>query len=142
MSIREATPYDAEALAAVHASAFDRPWPASEIDALMLDGFGLVSEQAPAFLLARVAGDEAEILTVAVSPACRRRGWGRRLVDAAIEVARDQGARALFLEVATDNEAAVALYQGLGFKAVGRRPSYYARPGGARVDALVMRRGL
>lgn len=142
MSIRQATPYDVEALAAVHEACFERPWSEREIDQLLLDGFGLVSEDAPAFLIARVAAGEAEILTVAVDPAFRRRGWARRLVDLACEVARDQDAVSMFLEVGTDNGAAVDLYEGLGFRVVGRRPAYYRRADGSVADALVMRRPL
>ena len=46
----------------------------------------------------------------------------------------------LWLEVAVDNAAAVALYEKAGFETTGRRPRYYARPSGERVDALLMRR--
>ncbi len=142
MSIRQATPYDVEALAAVHEACFERPWSEREIDQLLLDGFGLVCEDAAAFLIARVTAGEAEILTVAVDPSFRRRGWGRRLVDAACEVARDQGAEAVFLEVGTDNGPAIDLYEGQGFRVVGRRPAYYRRADGSTADALVMRRAL
>ena len=139
MSIREATPYDADALAAVHAACFERPWSAAEIDRMMLEGFGLVSEGRDAFLLGRVSAGEAEILTVAVDPACRRQGHGRRLVDAAIEVARDQGAEMIFLEVAADNAPAIGIYHAAGFQLVGKRPGYYHRAEGSRADALVMK---
>jgi ribosomal-protein-alanine N-acetyltransferase len=142
MSIREATPYEADAMAAVHEACFDRPWSAAEIDRLMIDGFGLISEEAAAFLIARVSADEAEILTVAVDPAFRRQGWGRRLIDAAIEVARDQGAVTLFLEVGADNAAAISVYHAAGFQLVGKRPGYYYRPDGSSADAMVMRRSL
>jgi len=142
MTIRLATPYDVEALAAVHAQCFERPWSEREIDALLLDGFGLVGEEAAAILIGRVAGDEAEILTVAVDRAFRRRGWGLALVQAAAVHAAEQGARTLFLEVGVDNGPAIDLYERAGFSVVGRRPAYYHRGDGAVVDALVMRRDL
>ena len=140
MGIREATPYDADAMAAVHEACFERPWSAAEIDRMMLEGFGLISEEAAAFLLGRVSAGEAEILTVAVDPAFRRRGVGRWLIDAAIEVARDQGAEMIFLEVAADNAAAISVYHAAGFQLVGKRPGYYHRAEGSAADALVMKR--
>lgn len=142
MGIREATPYDADAMAAVHEACFERPWSAAEIDRMMLEGFGLISEEAAAFLLGRVSAGEAEILTVAVDPAFRRRGVGRWLVDAAIETARDQGAEMIFLEVAADNAAAISVYHAAGFQLVGKRPGYYHRAEDSAADALVMKRML
>ena len=52
------------------------------------------------FLLARLAADEAEILTLCVAPDQRRRGTGYRLLEAAIRSLAALGAKRLFLEVA------------------------------------------
>ncbi|MDP3371055.1 MAG: ribosomal-protein-alanine acetyltransferase, partial [Brevundimonas sp.] len=52
--------------------------------------------------------------------------------------AATRGATRLFLEVAEDNMAALALYAGAGFVEAGRRPGYYARPHGRPRDALVL----
>ncbi|HZC15639.1 MAG TPA: GNAT family N-acetyltransferase, partial [Caulobacteraceae bacterium] len=71
----------------------------------------------------------------------RRAGVGRTLVEAAAVIAAAAGARALFLEVASDNDAALALYRSAGFARAGQRPGYYRRGAGA-VDALVLRRDL
>jgi ribosomal-protein-alanine N-acetyltransferase len=54
---------------------------------------------------------------------------------------RTPGARALFLEVARDNDAGLALYRAAAFAEVGIRRAYYSRPTGA-MDALVLRRDL
>ena len=90
------------------------------------------------FILCRVAADEAEVLTLAVAPPVRRRGVAGALLDRGMAVALAAGARAVFLEVATDNPGAEALYRGRGFAEVGRRPAYFSRAGGA-VAALIMR---
>lgn len=87
----------------------------------------------------RVIADEAEILTVGVIPAGRRRGTGRRLLTALLDHARERGARTAFLEVRVDNDAAISLYEREGFSRVGIRRGYYA---GGRVDAVVMRRDI
>ena len=47
----------------------------------------------------------------------------------------------MFLEVADDNAAAIALYEGAGFAESGGAPGYYADAAGD-ADALVMRRDL
>ena len=142
MTIRLATPYDVDALAAVHEACFARPWSARDIDGMLDDGFGLVCQDAAAFLLGRVVADEAEILTVAIDPSFRRRGHGAMLVAAAAAWAHDQGATSLFLEVGVDNGPAIGLYESLGFERVGTRRAYYTRADGEVVDALVMRRAL
>ena len=73
------------------------------------------------FVLARVAADEAEILTLAVVPQRRRHGIGTLLINAASHRAAMLGAVAMLLEVAVSNEAAVALYERLGFAQGGLR---------------------
>jgi ribosomal-protein-alanine acetyltransferase len=89
--------------------------------------------------IAFVAGPpraEAEIHTLGVDPAFRGRGIGRALLRALLAVA-DREHATVFLEVRTDNEAALALYRAEGFAVVGLRRRYY-RPSGA--DAHTMRR--
>jgi ribosomal-protein-alanine N-acetyltransferase len=129
------------AMAAIHAAAFPpkQRWGA---DALALQlglpgAFGLLAGP-DGFVLARVAADEAEILTLAVVPSARRRGLARDLLKAALARAAQSGAAAMLLEVANTNTAARALYAGLGFVQVGLRRGYYAQG----MDALVLRLGL
>jgi ribosomal-protein-alanine N-acetyltransferase len=116
---------DAAALAALHAASFSDSWTAQAIRELFA-GPGVFAFHLPdGFILARTAGDEAEILTLAVTPKARRQGAGRSLIRAAARHARKLGASSLFLEVAANNIAAQALYQDQGFVAVGRRKAYY-----------------
>jgi ribosomal-protein-alanine N-acetyltransferase len=96
------------------------------------------SAQPVGYVLVRAGGGEAEVLSLGVLAAARRRGIGRRLMAAAAAQAVLLGAESLFLEVALDNDAALALYQGLGFRAVGLRSGYYQRADGA-VDAKILR---
>ncbi len=125
-------------LAAIHAAAFSAPWDAAAFETL-LDQTGVFAIEAPdGFILLRAVADEAEILTLAVRPGARRQGLGARLVRDGATMAADRGATRLFLEVADDNAAALGLYTGMGFAGAGRRPGYYARPGGGRQDALIL----
>lgn len=141
MTLEVATKAHTEAMAAIHAAAFppEERWNANVMGLQLgiLGGFGFVDPDG-GMVLARVAADEAEILTIAVLPELQGRGLGRWLLDAAMEEARRRGARVMFLEVATGNAPALALYTRAGFVRVGERKRYY--PGGG--DALVMRVGL
>lgn len=125
-------------LAALHRAAFppeERSWSAEEIAALAETGRLLALDDGTGFALISLAADESELLTLAVVPAARRRGAGRALLAAAMTEAARNGAAAMFLEVAEDNAAAIALYRAAGFRETGRRPRYYLR-GAARIDAL------
>lgn len=93
---------------------------------------------ASGFVLARCAADEVEVLIAAVAGPMRRAGIGTALVSAALDEAARTGARTAHLEVRASNAAAIALYERLGFVAVGRRPRYY----GATEDAVLMSRAL
>ena len=121
-------------LAALHVACFPDPWDAAAISALLVTPGTFAYAHDDGFVLARVAGGEAEILTLAVGPAARGQGLGRRLLQAAIVRAHDLGAQTMFLEVGTENPAALALYAGLGFAKVGTRKGYYDGR-----DALVLR---
>lgn len=99
-------------------------------------------DEAVGFSLTRRIIDEAELMLVAVLPSERGRGYGRALVEGAIEVARARGARAMFLEVRDGNGAAFSLYESLGFCTAGRRQNYYTGGAGERFDAITMRRDL
>ncbi|MFM9034062.1 MAG: ribosomal protein S18-alanine N-acetyltransferase [Mycobacterium sp.] len=85
--------------------------------------------------LGRVAPFEYEIHTIGVDPAYQRLGIGRALMTRLLE---DVGDAAVYLEVRTDNEPAITLYQSLGFVTVGLRRRYYRASG---ADAFTMRRG-
>jgi ribosomal-protein-alanine N-acetyltransferase len=84
-----------------------------------------------------VAGEVADVMTMATAPAHRGTGIGRRLLDELVRRARERGCEALLLEVRADNDAARRLYDTNGFATISVRRRYY-QPGD--VDALVMRR--
>ncbi len=135
-----ATPLQAAAMAAIHEAAFP-PGERWSADSLAIQvgqpgAFGLIDPEG-AMVLARVAADEAEILTLATVPLLRRQHRATALLRAALDHARAIGARAMFLEVSETNIAARTLYEEIGFRQVGRRPHYYGQ-----VAALTLRRNL
>ena len=128
-------------LSATHHAAFQpasRGWSAEEIARLAQSGALFAEGQDRAFALFSVAADEAELLTIAVHPDHRRKGLARALLGAAKADLRTSGATTVHLEVAADNDAAIALYRKLGFSVSGTRRAYYQRPEGERVDAVMM----
>lgn len=137
MSEARATEADIPALAALHTSAFAKGWTEESLRQLLTSPgvFGFLTENG--FILARVAAGEAEILTIAVCPAARRAGLGRKLVLAAAEQAARDGAGTMFLEVVTGNLPARRLYESLGFAEVGVRKAYFDGQ-----DALVLKADL
>lgn len=80
--------------------------------------------------------DEGYINNVAVSPDDRRQGIARRLVEVYCRFGEERLAF-LTLEVRASNEAAIALYERLGFVPEGRRKAYYEKP---KEDAILMTR--
>jgi ribosomal-protein-alanine N-acetyltransferase len=141
----QAGPADAIIVAALHASSFERAWPAEEIaqflsapGCIVLLAARLKEQAAGGMIIMRKAGDEAEILSLAVHPACRRRGLGRALLAKAVKAARDAGVRTLFLEMEEGNEAARGLYKLRGANEVGRRARYYESGADALIFSLAL----
>lgn len=139
--IRPTTPADLPALERLEGSAFSDPWTATMLEeALAARGaVALVAErdgQVVGSVMARCVVDEGEILTIAIDPAHRRRGLGRRLLDVATATMANAGVRTVWLEVRTSNVAARMMYLSHGFVAAGVRRGYYRRP---TEDALILK---
>jgi ribosomal-protein-alanine N-acetyltransferase len=133
-----ATLADIDVMAVIHASAF------AGTDAWSRDVFSLqlalpnvigLLHPSGGLILVRVAADEAEVLTLAVTPGVRRGGVGAALLGAATNQVAAMGARMVFLEVSVANVTACRLYARGGFVQAGRRPRYYSDGS----DALVLR---
>lgn len=137
--------FDAPRCAELEAQLFggDDPWPAEAFYraiaardshyvgvrvAGVLVGYGGIAR------LGRTPPFEFEVHTIGVDPVHQGRGVGRRLLADLLDYA-DGGV--VYLEVRTDNAAAIALYRDVGFVETGVRKRYYRN--GA--DAYTMRRG-
>ncbi|HTY31540.1 ribosomal protein S18-alanine N-acetyltransferase [Mycobacterium sp.] len=145
VTIGALTQADAQRCAALEAQLFpgDDPWPAVAFNrelaakhnhyvgarvAGTLVGYAGISR------LGRTPPFEYEVHTIGVDPAYQGRGIGRRLLDELLAFA---AGGAVYLEVRTDNEAAIALYRSTGFEQIGLRRRYYQVSG---ADAYTMRR--
>ena len=127
----------------LHRACFpEDPWDAGAIEQIMgIPGFfgrvGWAKTGPVGFALAVALGEEVEIVSLGVLPDHRWGGIGSAILDAVCGEARLRGAERVVLEVASDNEAARALYAGRGFIVVGYRRNYYRRAE-RLVDALIL----
>ena len=121
---------------------FSRPWSkkmlAEELDnqcAAFLVAVEPETEKAVGYAGLLVVADEGYITNVAVDPSCRRQGVAAQLLQVFDNFAKGNHLAFLTLEVRPSNAAAIALYEGCGFREVGRRRNYYDLP---REDALIL----
>jgi len=136
---------DAERCAQLEAQLFDGddPWPAEAFNRELATPYnhyvgarteGVLVGYAGISRLGRKAPFEYEVHTIGVDQAYQGRGIGRQLLDELLHFAEGG---VVYLEVRTDNEAAIALYRSVGFAQVGVRRRYYRISG---ADAYTMRR--
>ena len=131
-----------KAVAELEKACFSDPWSersvAGELDnPLSLWLVALEGDRLLGYVGCQRVPPEADVMNLAVVPVARRRGLGRRLMEALWEKLMALGDESLTLEVRASNAPAIALYEGLGFAQVGRRPRYYEKP---REDALILRK--
>lgn len=78
---------------------------------------------------------DADVQTIAVASDAQGSGLGAQLLAQLIDIAGDAGCHQLMLEVRSDNDAAIALYERFGFERISSRTDYY----GPSIDAHIMR---
>jgi ribosomal-protein-alanine N-acetyltransferase len=133
---------DLEDVAALEASSFSHPWTRDMLARelrnatvsrvyVMRDTAGILLGFCACWFLA----DELHINTLAVRRDQRRRGHATRLLRFVFRQAAGEGLRRATLEVRRSNEAALRLYERLGFAVRGVRPKYYVEP---EEDALIL----
>lgn len=142
--IRPATLADVPAIAGIERACFSDPWTVGGITETIqyetARAFVAVdSDRVAGYVMARISGEEAEILNLAVLPDDRRRGVARQLLAAGLAALTESRVSEVYLEVRQSNDAAHTLYRSFGFRPVGLRSDYYRNP---REDALVLRAAL
>lgn len=125
---------DIEKILEIENSSFIRTWDADRLRRLAYGSFSgvLVAtdetggvETVCGFLAWRVRARLFHIQTIAVDPQFRGRGVGHRLIECAMELARDGGSERLYLEVRVSNAKAIHLYESFGFAVEKKIPRYY-----------------
>lgn len=133
-----------EALAVTHLAAFGaaKAWSATTFAKLLTDEGITAIGDAQSYVIGRLVLDEAEILTLATDPALQGQGLATKTLSKFLVQIQAKGVARVFLEVAQDNQPALALYSRAGFAQVGERKNYYARPDAPPVTGLILRRDL
>lgn len=136
---------DLDEVLAIESAVYSHPWTRGNFVDSLRSGYAcrtwrLGSELLGYFVLMAAVG-EAHLLNLSVAAARQRRGHGTALLREAMRLARELGARQMFLEVRPSNRPGQALYEGFGFRKVARRRDYYPAAAG-REDALVLSRAL
>ena len=133
---------DLSAIERIERASYPTPWSrsmfASELakpSSICLGAFDLASDELVGYLVISRYVDAWHVMNVAVAPAQRRRGIATSLLERLFEVTARDARRGYTLEVRVSNDAAIRLYEALGFRARGIRRGYYTDN---REDALIM----
>lgn len=139
VTISRAQNVDMEAIAALEKRIFSDAMSVKTLAASMEKDIFLVirdGDHVIGYFLGQSVLDEMEVLRIAVSPEERRKGYGRKLLQAVREEAIRQEIGQCFLEVRESNAGARSLYLSFGFSECGRRARFYRQPD---EDAILMK---
>ncbi len=130
MTVRKAVAADAGVIAAAEREYMDCPWTEAQVSDEIADErvTFLVAENGGAligYVSAKTTLDECEFGNIAVAENYRRRGAASALMTELFRAVASAGARKVFLEVRSDNIAAVSLYERFGFEVLRVRSGYY-----------------
>ncbi len=119
---------------------FSSPWSAQSLELLTKEGIGMGVVYIEDGKVVAYGGmlcvvDQGQITNIAVHPDYRRKGIGRAITGALLKHAMDEKFEEVTLEVRKSNEAAQAMYRGMGFRAIATRPGFYSKP---VEDAVIM----
>lgn len=131
-------------LAELEKVCFSTPWSENALATELQNGYArfltaLCDGAVAGYIGAHNILGEVYITNVAVAPEYRGQGIGRKLVNALVDLSKDEKAEFVTLEVRKSNSAAIKLYENTGFKKAGERKNFYEAP---REDALLMTYGL
>lgn len=140
MNIHPMTENYLEQVAGLEVCCFSKPWSREALEEELENpqAIFLVAEEKGevlGYIGMHVVFGEGYMDNLAVFPHARRKGVGKKLVETLIAWLKQHDGLFLTLEVRLSNQAAISLYQSLGFEEAGRRPRFYQEP---VEDALLM----
>jgi [ribosomal protein S18]-alanine N-acetyltransferase len=142
IQLRRLTPKDLEAIERIERRSYPTPWSrsmfASELSkpsSISLGAFEAETGELVGYLVISRYVDAWHVMNIAVAPERRRQGIAVALFERLFELTAADGRRGYTLEVRISNEAAIKLYERLGFQSRGVRRGYYTDN---REDALIM----
>ena len=140
MIIREMTEEDIPKVYAIELETFSEPWREEDFKKAINDPanhylVAQVDEEVVGYCGYWGIAGEGDIFNVAVRRENRGSKIGYRMMSVLIQDAVSRGITSLTLEVRSSNEAAIRLYQALGFRQEGIRRGFYSKP---KEDAVIM----
>lgn len=142
IQIKRMEPAHTQQIAELEKICFSDPWSqrsiASELENELALWLVCVDEEnVLGYVGSQTVLGETDMMNIAVCPDARRKGIAGSLIRELVRQLREQGSHCLTLEVRASNAPAIALYEGLDFAPIGRRPNYYRNP---KEDALILRK--
>lgn len=144
-TIRHMTHDDLAMVSDIERRSYEFPWRHGVFRDCLLAGYQCIAlireERVAGYAILSVAAGEAHILNLCVDPDLRALGYGERLLDELLHLARAESVREIFLEVRPSNDTALGLYRKKGFHQIAARHAYYQAHDG-REDAAVLAKKL
>lgn len=142
LGLRPMLPTDLDHIIRIEWAAYPYPWTLGNFRDCLESGYSCwvaeLESTIVGYYVITVAVGEGHVLNCCVSPPHQGRGYGRQLMLALVDNARQLGTEWLFLEVRPSNLPALRLYEGLGFQRLALRRGYYPADHG-KEDAIIMR---
>ena len=132
ITIRKAGINDVDGIMSVERTGISHPWDKASIEATVKDDnkvcvVACAGDEIVGYIYASFVLDEAEIGNICVLPELRGQGVGRKLMEELLNILRSVEVTRVFLEVESDNEGAIALYEKCGFVRYNERKDYYGK---------------
>jgi len=138
---RTMTSDDLDAIMEIEPYIYSHPWSRGNFSDSLKSGYPawvlLKGKEIIGYALMMMVLDEAHLLNLSIAKPYQKQGLGRLLLEHMIEMAKNQGATDMFLEVRPSNISAIALYENIGFNEMAIRRGYYPAHNG-REDAVLM----
>jgi [ribosomal protein S18]-alanine N-acetyltransferase len=132
---------DIDAIMVIEPAIYSHPWTRGNFSDSLNSGYQawVLEEDGEVigYSLLMMVLDEAHLLNLSIEKTHQKQGLGRYLLSHMIAVAKYHHALNMFLEVRASNDAAIALYENMGFCEMSIRRGYYPAKSG-REDAVLM----
>jgi ribosomal-protein-alanine N-acetyltransferase len=142
LTFRRLSLRDLPAIEEIEQRSYATPWSRSMFagelskpSSICLGAFDAESGRLAGYLIISRYVDAWHVMNLAVAPALRRQGIATALLERLFDQTASESRRGYTLEVRVSNDAAIKLYEQMGFKARGIRRGYYTDN---REDALIM----
>ena len=127
--IRKMIQFDLEPVHQIETESYEFPWTLGILSDCLRVGYHCfvyeVAGEIRGYAIISSVLDEAHLLNICIASEYQHQGYGRAFLAWIMEFVRLHGARTMYLEVRVSNQAAISLYQKMGFNEIGIRKDYY-----------------